>query len=129
MKYDCSKTLDCIHEYNRLCEYYGKCTEGCFLAYDRDCTLTHFTADQLIKLQEWSDTHPETFKLTRKEHMFLTSFRVTSDKKIERHSGHLFLVQGYTMLELEQDMFSFINENESWLLSELSKLEVQLEEK
>lgn len=128
MKYDCYKTLDYWHEYKRICHVYMNTTD----AYEcnDNCPLRHKgceepTAEIIAIVQKWSDEHPEIPKLTREEYDFLQVFRVTADKHIERKIGHLFLVMGYTTMELWPTMFSFIKEGETWFLGDLLKLEVE----
>ena len=65
MKYDCSKTIEFIHENNRLCAYYfendnpsercGKCP-----LFKFDCGEPDAMDDEYIRtVQKWSDEHPE----------------------------------------------------------------------
>ena len=61
-KYDCYKTLDCIHEYNRMCNHGQNCNNGCvFESYGRYfCNRTkNIDEEKIQKLQDWSNNHPE----------------------------------------------------------------------
>ena len=70
MKYDCSKTLDFIHEFNRMCSKEHDC-DCCQFQNVCDCTglikIVDITTDDIVKLQEWSDKH---FEETRKDYYF-----------------------------------------------------------
>lgn len=128
MKYDCTKTRDCIHEYHRVCDSHpAGCEISCpLIGADEICGFDIFeNEDNIALLQKWSDEHPEIPKLTREEYAFLQAFKVTADKQIERKIGHLFLVMGYTTMEIWPTMFSFIKEGETWFLGDLLKLEVE----
>lgn len=128
MKYDCTKTRDCLHEYHRLCDSYpAGCESGCpFIEEYELCGFDIFESEYNISLlQKWSDEHPEIPKLTREEYAFLQAFKVTADKHIERKIGHLFLVVGYSSMELWPSMFPFIKEGETWFLGDLLKLEAE----
>lgn len=59
MKYDCYKTLDYAHEYNRFCNKHH-CAD-CPLSYKVHGagTCDALTADHIEILQRWSDEHPE----------------------------------------------------------------------
>lgn len=123
MKYDCNKTLDFSHEYKRLCHCYPDC-EGC--PVPAPCPdLGDVTAEHIAIVQKWSDEHGELPTLTPEEDIFVQSFKVTADKHIERRHGYLFLVMGYSSMELWPGMFPFIEEGETWFLDELQKLEVK----
>lgn len=122
MKYDCTKTLDFSHEYDRLCHSFD-CDE-CPM-HTRCADASEITEEHIAIVQKWSDEHPETLKITREEYAFLQAFKVTADKHIERRHGHLFLVMGYSSMELWPSMFPFIKEGETWFLGDLLKLEVR----
>lgn len=124
MKYDCNKILDFVHEYGRMCESISDCKECPLNTLSCD-ELSSITAEHVAIVQKWSDEHPEIPKLTLEEYDFLQAFRVTADKHIERKIGHLFLVIGYTSMELWASMFPFIKEGETWFLGDLLKLEVK----
>lgn len=123
MKYDCNKTLDFSHEYGRMCHCFPDCKE-CPL-HTRCPETSDITAEHIAIVQKWSDEHPEKPKLTREEYAFLQAFKVTADKHIERKIKHLFLVMGYTTMELWPELFPFIKEGETWFLGDLLKLEVE----
>lgn len=60
MKYDCSKTLDFFHEFNRM---RGECQKTCEMS---DCKvqrpslmITNITQTDIEVVQKWSDEHQE----------------------------------------------------------------------
>lgn len=68
MKYDCSKTLDYVHERNKMCEYYEICEDGCPLRGVKGCRgVEYITQKHIDIVQKWSDKHSEK---TRKEAFF-----------------------------------------------------------
>ena len=66
MKYNCNKTLDFIHELDRMCKSNNEeCVKCVFSYYCPDLGEIYLTTQKEINiLQEWSDKHPEK---TRKE--------------------------------------------------------------
>lgn len=72
-KYDCSKTLDYVHEERRLCKSKTKEKDGLRIHDCKDCELNNHpcnlasgkvTQAEIDIVQKWSDEHPEK---TRKE--------------------------------------------------------------
>ena len=131
MKYDCYKTLDCLHEFRRLCwnSHPAGCENDCPFCGRDNCNLDSFDEDDIAILQAWSDEHPEPIKLTRKEHDFLTSF-VGLGLNIERRtSDRLYVVQHSAVdvnaILIDPDSFSFIPVGEVWYFSKLLNLEVE----
>lgn len=66
-KYDCSRTLDYSHEFDRMCQMYhlftGPECDGC--PHRKICSgPDDITQKHIDLLQKWSDEHPE---ITRKE--------------------------------------------------------------
>ena len=125
MKYDCTKTLDFIHEFYRLCGLHPSgCENDCPFCGD-NCHLDSFDEDKIALLQKWSDEHPEDVpKITIEEWDFLESFK---DKSllIARYGSGLRLMHGGSWIDLRGMMFSFIHINQPWTIGELLKLEVE----
>lgn len=66
-KYDCTKTLDYVHEKKRMCSSFKACFLGCPLDGE-DCVAVNCVRQYFIDtIQKWSDEHPEK---TRKEAFF-----------------------------------------------------------
>lgn len=123
-KYDCSRTLDYVHERDRMCRH-NKCDESCPLVRRSDeCNPGAITQEHIDIVQRWSDEHPEP-KLTREEYAFLQAFRLTIDKHIKREAGCVRLMVINTTPGLRPSMFRFITEGETWSLGDLLKLEVE----
>lgn len=129
MKYDCTKTRDCIHEFRRLCDSYpAGCESSCpFFEIDETCGFDIFKSEAAIaSLQKWSDEHPEKPKLTPEEAAFLRTFKVAKYKYIARYDERLFFVLEHDMLvELWPTMFPFIKDGNPWAMEDLLKLEVE----
>lgn len=123
-KYDCSRTLDYVHELGRICTVYPGC-EGCPFGNISCAFVSDITQKHIDIVQKWSDEHPEKPKLTREECKFLQAFRTTADITLGRRVGHLSLANGYSSMELWPEMFRFIKEGETWPLGDLLKLEVE----
>lgn len=126
MKYDCNKTLDCVHELRRICTVYTKC-EGCPLknidcAFVRDITQEHVNI-----VQKWSDEHPEPPKIRKEDLAFIKAFKIRDSKYIERHQGHLRVVTMYGSQEFEiwPDMFPFIEEGQNASFIDMLRMEVE----
>lgn len=132
-KYDCSRTLDYVHEATRLCTVYtkSKC-EGCPLGDTVDCAFVgDITPEHIDILQRWSDEHPEKPKLTKKEHNFLSTFPYVKGMSVNRTEKGLYFVihrfiddEPYT-LHIDDNMFPFVGEGEEWDFDKLLSLEVE----
>lgn len=132
MKYDCSKTLDCIHEYNRLCRdlHSSGCENDCPLHEYDNCCFEYLDAAGIALLQKWSDEHPEALKLTKEEYDFLASFMFPDELSIRKGGITMQLdthYEGYpnATIPLKKNMFQFIEEGKDWTVEELLKLEVE----
>ena len=134
MKYDCTKTQDCIHEYHRLCDSYpAGCESSCpFIGANDICGLHIFENEAFIaSLQKWSDENPEMPKLTQEEHDFLASFMFPDELGIRKGGVTMQLDTHYSecysnaTIPLRKDMFQFIDEDKDWTVEELLKLEVE----
>ena len=137
MKYDCTKTVDFIHERTRICKFYTNCDDGCplngLLPYDGcyDCVLDMVEyMDKIIPVvQKWSNEHPEQPKLTKREYEFLKTFIVSTDKAICRGKlmDDLYIhdARGDMYYGIDPTMFSFIREEEQMTFGELLSLEVE----
>ena len=129
-KYDCTKALDLIHEYRRLCDSHpAGCDNDCPLCGMDYCNLYSFDEDKIALLQKWSDEHPEAPKLTKKEREFIEGFRDNSRMTIKRISQNSLGVCQYTpydrdIIMLDPSMFSFIPISEEWDFQKLLGLEV-----
>lgn len=130
MKYDCNKTLDFSHEYNRLCHCYSCCSKECPLC-TRCPDMGDITAEHIAIVQKWSDEHPEAPKLTKAEHDFLASFMFPVELAIRKGGVTMQLdthySEGYSnaTIPLKRNMFRFIDEDKDWTVEELLKLEVE----
>lgn len=128
MKYDCSKTIDCIHEFRRRCDSIG-CNYACPFWGTDNCNLESFDEDEIALLQKWSDEHPEIPKLSRKERDFLDYFCGNQSMAIERVLKDRLYVRQYSpvypdSIMIDPNLFPFIEEGKEWYFDELLKLEV-----
>ena len=127
-KYDCTRTADYYHEYNRMCKYYTK-TSGCYVSCplrDMDCTIDGFHDELIVIVQKWSDEHPEKMpRITKAEQDFLEAF-MEENLIISRQGNYLILSGwGYGSVKLYNTMFPFITDERYWTIGELLKLEVE----
>ena len=127
MKYDCNKTLDFSHEYNRLCHSFD--CEECPM-HTRCADVSDITEEHIAIVQKWSDEHPESPKLTKAEHDFLASFMFPDELAIRKGGVTMQLdthYEGYSnaTIPLKKNMFQFIDEDKEWTVEELLKLEVE----
>lgn len=130
MKYDCSKTRDCIHEYHRLCDSHpAGCENDCpFCGVSEICGFDIFESeDKIALLQKWSDEHPEPPKIRKEDLAFIKAFKIRDSKYVERHHGRLTVVAMYGSQEFEiwPDMFPFIEEGQSASFIDLLRMEVE----
>ena len=125
-KYDCSKALDLIHEYRRLCLdlHSAGCENDCPFCDMGNCGLDFFDEDKIALLQKWSDEHPEKPKITIGERNFLEAFK-DENILIARYGSGLRLTYGGSWTDLRGTMFSFIHINQPWTIGNLLKLEVE----
>lgn len=132
-KYDCSRTLDYVHEATRLCTVYtkSKC-EGCPLGDTVDCAFVgDITPEHIDILQKWSDEHPEQPKLTKREYEFLSAFTSNIEgKAILRNNMGTWLdfvgINNTVMSHrIDDNMFPFISDDEVWYFDKLLKLDVE----
>lgn len=123
-KYDCSKTLDFVHEFTRMCD--GGC-RACPLQYRKECTLRKVTEKTIAIVQKWSDEHPEKPKLTKKERAFVEGVEAYNGVFIQRsHDGALFLRADITnSVSLDKEWFKFIERDQTMSIFELLVLEVE----
>ena len=120
-KYDCSKTLDFVHEFTRMCD--GGC-RACPLLYRKECTLRKVTEKTIAIVQKWSDEHPEVPKLTKKERAFIE--RLDERTSIcGMQEGGLWLQLYLRRIPIKDDWFAFIDPGDEWKVSDLLKLEVE----
>lgn len=125
MKYDCNRTLDYVHELQRMCNGFTTCM-GCLLE-GMGCLRP--TQEIINIIQKWSDENPEAPKLTQKERAFIEAFVAHGDKKIERSSAGLYIMNILgNETHISPDMFTFIGEGESMTFSSLYRLEVESED-
>lgn len=77
-KYDCSRVLDFIHEYHRLCDTQHNCATCSLISIT--CNLSEAKPEEFLfmikEVQNWSDTHPET--ITKKPVLSSTDKTVLS---------------------------------------------------
>lgn len=129
-KYDCSKILDYEHEQQRLC----RSRENCYELDGDNCPLHGLYCNVLPKitqveidiLQKWSDEHPESPKLTKKDRMFLECFAIGINRTIVKDSdgnGFYHYDGGYS--KLSDDMFKALEPGTRMTFEELMKLEVE----
>ena len=132
MKYDCTKTLDFIHEYYRLCGLHPSgCDNDCPLCGMDNCHLDSFNEDKIALLQKWSDEHPEMPKLTKRDYSFLNCFSPV-DKYIRRQYGVLSIIwydpmitTGAMEITIDATMFKCVEKGQKWSFEDLLKLEVE----
>ena len=130
MKYDCTKTRECIHEYHRLCDSYpAGCESSCPLfGVDEICGFDIFENEAAIaSLQKWSDEHPEKPKIRKEDLAFIKAFKIRDSKYIEMHQGHLRVVTMYGSQEFEiwPSMFPFIEEGQNASFIDMLRMEVE----
>lgn len=127
-KYDCSVTLDCIHELKRLCNSYSLGCEKCPFS-ETDCNFEELDDQMIFILQQWSDRHPETPKLTKKEFDFLNCFQFVEGMSIFRPTADSLVVEQsefeVTIISIEPTLFEFIGVGEECTFEELFQLEVE----
>lgn len=125
MKYDCNKTLDCMHEYTRMCDSYNECYDGCPL-FGRFCNPKNLEQEDIDIIQKWSDEHPKAPKLTKKDRMFLECFEVVADRKISKDpNGCVFYHYDGVSSMLAPDMFKSLEPSTRMTFKELLGLEVE----
>lgn len=123
MKCDCNKTLDCMHELNRVCDRYAACSDGCPLL-GRNCIAKTITQTEIDILQKWSAENPEAPKLTEKDRMFLECFEVSKDRIISKDDrGNAFYYYEGTSSMLAPDMFKALEPNTRMTFRELLEVE------
>ena len=124
-KYDCNKTLNCMHELDRVCSRYESCDEGCPL-FGRNCSPKAMTQTEIDILQRWSDENPEAPKLTKKDRMFLESFAIGINRRILKDvDNNVFYHFDGTYSKLSDDMFKALEPNTRMTFDELLNLEVE----
>lgn len=128
-KYDCSKTLDYVHEVARACDKYVSCSSGCPLI-NRVCTnITNVTQEDIDAIQEWSDENPEAPKLTKKDRAFLEAFDICGDRAIRKDRfGNAYYAYDGIRSRLASGMFESLEADTTTNFEELLKLEVEEEE-
>lgn len=130
-KYDCSKTLDYVHERNRMC---GSITihscVGCPLRNCNNCDeISDFEEWCIEAVQKWSDGHPETPKIKKREIDFIAMFKTVGNKRITRDVyGNLYFEMFDEFIKLQDAWFDCIGMGESMTFEELLKLEVEEDE-
>lgn len=124
-KYDCNKTLDCIHEQKRLCDSMLSCSAGCPLK-EYNCVLQSMDQESIDILQKWSDENPEAAILTKKDRAFLECFAgATDNRRISRDSHCVYYEYGGVSNMLSFDMFKALEPNTTMTFDELLRLEVE----
>jgi len=131
MKRDCFKTLDYVHEFDRLCATHTNCRECPFVTLDTSCgSVREITQEAIDILQRWSDEHPEP-KLTERDYSFLGCFNPTN-KYIKRQCGVLTVIWKDPTITLnameipiDATMFQFVEKGQKWSFDDLRKLEVE----
>lgn len=129
-KYDCSKALDYAHEFRRMCDSYGFCSEGCPMNDECECgDANAITSAKIDKLQKWSDEHPEPSKIKKRELDFMAMFETVGNKRILRDVyGNLYFEVFDEFIKLQDAWFDCIGLGESMTFEELLKLEVEEDE-
>ena len=129
-KYDCSKTLDYKHEIDRVCGMYKYCAEGCPIWSKAGCIdISDVTQEDIDRLQRWSDEHPESPKLSKRDRLFLESFKRGTDRIISKdNDGDVFYVYNNVSSFLSPDMFESLERGTTMTFEELLKLDVEEEE-
>lgn len=124
-KYDCNKTLDYSHEFNRMrkANNCGRCP----FDIKADCSgVVNLSQKYIDILQKWSDEHPEPPKLTKKERTFLECFDEFLDERMISGYPRVRMYDYKNSLSyLKPDMFTFIKDGDSMTFEELLKLEVE----
>ena len=126
-KYDCTKTLDFVHEFMRLHDEQDSCCSECPMD-GNNCLYSGLCVNEksIAILQKWSDEHPEKPKLTKKERAFIDSFAYLEGKSVQNCGGIAYLILDNTdhrTIMLAEDMFRFAETRMS--LDELAELEVE----
>lgn len=126
-KYDCSKTLDYAHEFRRMCDSYGVCSEGCPMRDENACSDANvITSARIDILQKWSDEHPKSPKIKKRELDFIAMFKTVGNKRILRDVyGNLYLEVFDEYIKLQDAWFDCVGTGESMTFEELLKLEVE----
>ena len=111
-KYDCTKTIDYVHELQRMCAVNDDCcacSECPLLGHDclesKDITERHVAI-----VQKWSDEHPEKPKLTKKERAFIDSFAYLEGKSVQNCGDIAYLIldnADHRTIMLAEGMFRF----------------------
>lgn len=66
-KYDCTKTLDYVHEFHRMCNTVNpsgdlsKC-DNCSLDSETCYVVEDISEERVMLIQDWSDEHPEKMR-------------------------------------------------------------------
>ena len=145
-KFDCTKTQDFIHEFNRMCNSYTNLSNTpCVNCPVREeCNDSdQFKLSEITKVQQWSDAHPCMPTLTHDEFTFLNSFIWPDNKYIYRsfpsqdQSIGLYVefraedstkdptvISTPYKVKIDFDMFSFIEFGECISFEDLLELEV-----
>lgn len=128
-KYDCSKTLDYIHELRRMCkEYTNSSCEGCPFR-NMDCTFVlDITQEHIAIIQRWSDEHPEKPKLTKTDMTFMEEMCDVNNSKawgIERSIRLYATCVGAGKIPIKPSMFQAVDVGTSMTFEELLQLEVE----
>lgn len=124
-KYDCSKTLDYIHEQKRLCHSMPTCSAGCPLK-GRSCAMEDMDQEGIDALQKWSDEHPEAPTLAKKDRAFLEFFARGQSRAIVKDSnGNSFYYYDGEYSKLADGMFEALEPSTRMTFDELLKLEVE----
>lgn len=130
MKYDCNKTLDCIHELLRICDYYNECYDRCAECPLRDsnCEWPELTQTDIDILQKWSDEHLEQSKLTKADKTLMDMCYYNDGRawSIERSYYGLYVAcVGTGKIPIEPHMFKMVGVGDKKTFDDLLKLEVE----
>jgi hypothetical protein len=91
-----------------------------------NCDLGFFDEDKIALLQKWSDEHPESPKLTKREHDFL-SMIVDDGLTIKRTRMGLGIYSktDEVLIFLDWRYFNAVDRSWIWTVEDLLKLEVE----
>ena len=134
---DCTKTLDYVHERDRMCDYYcTKHVQGCdYCPLGTEefyyCTGKIYTDEDIIKVvQKWSDSHEEDSpKVSLREHTFLRVFDEVYDGELaaigRNKDGVLYFYNGISeAVKIDTTMFPFIEPGDRYSIATLLSYQI-----
>lgn len=129
---DCTKTLDYVHERNRMCDYYSsKHIQGCDFCplgniEDFHCMGHVYTDEDIVGIvQGWADSHKEKIpKITLWELNFLQVFNEVYNTELaaigRNKDGILYFYNGVSdAIKIDPTMFSFIEPGDRYSVATL----------